>query len=290
MHDGAPCARPRENDWASPTRRLPSAEAMSFIHSSDHSPSGDEAYARVTGLASIGELSQTPLMRMAAAFVSCAIAAFCVAATGAAQARDVSFDDQARAFVVEAGYTLETASLIAALRDPRAALFAAAVLGQMPQTPATVSALVDAIEYDNAVVAAVRALARLGASGWEDRAAARLQDLDVPQMFDVTQTLACVGRADGWGGVRKVLSMDTFALSAGVRVLPYFHGLKDERGASIDALAILDGLRSREAPFVGDPSPAYDESIRKEVARVSDDLRRRVPANALHSRPQMRCW
>lgn len=156
--------------------------------------------------------------------------------------------------LVDAGYQPQDRfSLIQAMTgasELRMRLTAASALAGFPGDPTVVGALQAAAQGgdDQVAVRAIESLQTLGATGWQDTAAARLAVMAQAGghgdgRITLARILAQAGRADGWPVITSALADNDWAVAALVEV-PHFDGLTDSDGRIIDAAAVLQAMRA----------------------------------------------
>lgn len=177
----------------------------------------------------------------------------------------------------EAGYRYDDPqSLIAALRQPdvHIAGIAAIYLGRLPRTPESVAALLEAADSgdEGLAVIAMKSLASLRASGWENAAIERLPQMQVlstlgfgPLQIELASALAQAGRGDGWPIIQKVLAKDEFVYSVVDFAIP-FHGLKDPDGKVIDAAGEIGKAIERAQATIGPDKMLILENRLRQMA------------------------
>lgn len=184
-----------------------------------------------------------------------AMAIVSLAAPAVAQrVTDNSMELEAKAILSRAGYRYDAESLARALYDSdlTVAAIAAGRLSEFPVSPTTLTALQQATQRPEEVVAAIAldTLQRLGAMGWEPRAVELLTGAEDPAVrLDMAGVLARAGRSDGWPPIKTALRGEKPALLANaVTNAAYFQGLKDANGQTIDAVGELERIRTSLGP------------------------------------------
>lgn len=162
-------------------------------------------------------------------------------------------DDWYKEVLLQAGYRMDTASLIRALKDKNQSVAdsAAALLPTLSRSKEVVDALDAAVSDPREVVAwyAAMSLVKLGATGWVQKAIARLPNLTMaPVQLHLSAVLAEAGHADGWHYLTDAILEGKHAKLA-LYLVDKFEGKTDathKRIVVMDELTALEGKASEE--------------------------------------------